>query len=101
MSKTPTTYSKARRALTPAPNLPLVYLAGAHVAFALAALVLVLRPELPGAFHYHPRMIAIVHLVTLGWISASILGAFYIVAPLAFGMAFPARAADWIACASF
>jgi hypothetical protein len=100
MSMTPT-FSEARRALTPAPNLPLVYFAGAHVALALAALVLVFRPDLPGPFHYHPRLIAVVHLVTLGWISASILGAFYIVAPLAFGMPFAARTADGIACAAF
>ncbi len=46
-------------------------------------------------------MIAIVHLVTLGWISASILGAFYIVAPLAFGMPFGARRADRVACGAF
>jgi hypothetical protein len=31
-------------------------------------------------------MVAVVHLVTLGWISGSILGAFYIVAPLALRM---------------
>jgi hypothetical protein len=36
------------------------------------------RPVLPGAFHYHPRLIALLHLVTLGWISGSILGALYI-----------------------
>ena len=81
--------------------LPLVYFGGAHVAFALAAGMLALRPDLAGAFHYHPRMIAVVHLVTLGWISGSILGAFYIVAPLAFGMPLAARRADRVACAAF
>ena len=68
---------------------------------ALAAAALVVHPDLPGAFHYHPRMIAIVHLVTLGWISASILGAFYIVAPLALGMPFAARASDRVACGAY
>jgi hypothetical protein len=93
--------SPGRAALLPDATLPLVYFAGAHVALALAAGLLLVDPHLPGAFHYHPRMIAVVHLVTLGWISASILGAFYIVAPLAFGMPFAARRADALACVSF
>jgi hypothetical protein len=93
--------SDTRRALLPASMLPLVYFAGAHVALLLAAAVLVLDPTLPGAFHYHPRFIAVIHLVTLGWISASILGAFYIVAPLAFGMPFAAGALDRGACGLF
>lgn len=93
--------SPSRRAALPAPTLPLAYFGVAHLALALAALVLVMQPELPGPFHYHPRLIGVVHLVTLGWISASILGAFYIVAPLAFGMPFPARAGDVAAFAAF
>lgn len=90
-----------RRALLPAPTLPLVYFAAAHIAFAAAATLLTLNPDLPGGFHYHPRMIAIIHLVTLGWITGSILGAFYIVAPLAFGMPFQSRRPDHLGCASF
>lgn len=93
--------SPARRALAPAPTLPLAYFVGAHLAFALAAGILVVDPGLPGAFHYHPRLIAVVHLVTLGWISASILGAFYIVAPLALAMPFAARRADHVAYVAF
>lgn len=93
--------SSTRAALLPAPWLPLAYFAGAHVALAAAWGLLLAVPDLPGAFHYHPRSIAVVHLITLGWISGSILGAFYIVAPLAFGLPFPARAADAWACASF
>jgi hypothetical protein len=46
-------------------------------------------------------MVAVVHLVTIGWISGSILGAFYIVAPLALGTPMPAGRADWIAWAGF
>jgi hypothetical protein len=93
--------SPTRAALMPDATLPLLYFAGAHVALAVAAGLLLAYPDLPGAFHYHPRMIAAVHLITLGWISGSILGAFYIVAPLAFGMPCPARVVDRIACASF
>jgi hypothetical protein len=93
--------SPARAALLPDATLPLAHFAGAHAALALAAAVLVVQPDLPGAFHCHPRMIAVIHLVTLGWITGSILGAFSIVAPLAFGMPFRARTADRVACVAF
>ena len=93
--------SAARRALLPAPTLPLAYFAGAHLALALAFTALLVEPQLAGTFHYHPRLIALVHLVTLGWISGSILGALYIAAPLALGLPFRARRADAIACLSF
>jgi hypothetical protein len=77
------TASAARRALLPAAGLPLLYFAFAHFCLASALGVLIVEPTLPGTFFLHPRMVALVHLVTLGWISGSILGAFYIVAPLA------------------
>src|SRR5262245_50337059 len=75
-----------RTSLVPASGLPLLYFGFAHLCLAAAFAALVLRPDLPGLFFYHPRFLALVHLVTLGWISASILGAFYIVAPLALRM---------------
>ena len=95
------TPSSGRSPLLPAANLPLLYFAFAHVSFALALAALTIRPDLPAAFFHHPRMIAIVHLVTLGWISASILGAFYIVGPLALGMPLPAGPGDRWACAAY
>ncbi|HET8647843.1 MAG TPA: hypothetical protein VFO85_20255, partial [Vicinamibacteria bacterium] len=52
-------------------------------------------------FFYHPRMVAVVHLVTLGWISGSILGSFYIVGPLALRLTLPAGRADYLAFAGF
>jgi hypothetical protein len=67
----------------PAAGLPLLYFGFAHLCLALALAVLLARPDLPAGFFHHPRMIAVVHLVTLGWITSSILGAFYIVGPLA------------------
>jgi hypothetical protein len=63
--------------------------------------VLALHPDLPGAFFYHPRMIALVHLVTLAWLSGSILGAFYVVAPLALRLPLPVGGADWAAFAAY
>ena len=93
--------STGRRALLPAPTLPLVYFGGAHLALAIAFAILMIEPGVAGASHYHPRLIALVHLVTLGWISGSILGALYIVAPLALGMPFRARQTDAAACIFF
>jgi hypothetical protein len=40
-----------------------------------------------------------VHLITLGWITFSIVGAFYIVAPLALRLSMPVRRADYFAYA--
>ena len=71
------------RALVPAGDIPLLYFGFAHICLGLALAVLLIRPDLPAGSFHHPQMIAVVHLVTLGWISGSILGAFYIVGPLA------------------
>ena len=75
-----------RTRLLPAASLPLWYFAFAHACLGLALMALVVRPDLPGVFFHHPRMLAIVHLLTLGWITSSILGAIYIVGPLALRM---------------
>ena len=63
--------------------LPTLYFALAHVALSCAFAAIAFSPDAFGGFFYHPRMLAVVHLVTLGWITASILGSLYIVAPLA------------------
>ena len=90
-----------RLRLVPARSIPLFYFGFAHLCLALALAVLVARPDLPGAFFHHPRMIAIVHLVTLGWITSSILGAFYIVGPLALRMPLRPGWRDRVAAGSF
>src|SRR5687767_13801541 len=90
-----------RRDLMPASALPLAYFVFAYLALGGALLTLVWSPGLPGTSFYHHRMVALVHLLTLGWLSGSILGAFYIVAPLALGLPMPVRADDWVALAAF
>jgi len=55
---------------------------------------MVAEPWSVAGFFYHPRMLAVVHLVTLGWITSSILGALYWVAPMALGFRLPARWPD-------
>ena len=85
----------------PARWVPLLYFAFGHLCLATAFAELAVEPRSLAGFFYHPRMLAVVHLVTLGWISASILGALYVVGPLAFRMPMPAGAADYAAFVGF
>ena len=87
--------------LAPTSAIPLAYYALAHAGLATALIVVGLDPGLPGSTFYHPRMIALVHLLTLSWISGSILGSFYIVGPLALRLAMPVRIGDWLAFSAF
>ncbi len=87
--------------MSPSSNLPLLYFGVAHLSLALACAVLVMWPGLPGPFFFHPRMVALVHMLTVGWLTGSILGAFYIVAPLALRMPFPVTRADWAMAVGF
>ena len=67
----------------PSVTLPLAYLGTAAMAFVLAALSLpALGAELTGHY-YHPRLLALVHVVALGWITLAILGASYQLIPVA------------------
>jgi hypothetical protein len=66
----------------PSVTLPLAYLATAATAFVAAALAL---PGLGGALaghYYHPRLLALTHVVTLGWITLAIMGASYQLIPV-------------------
>ena len=80
-------------------RLPLYYFAAAHAALILALLALALDPRGAAGFFYHARMLAIVHLVTLGWITTSILGSLYLVGPIALGIAMPVTRLDYTAFA--
>jgi hypothetical protein len=56
-------------------------------------------PRSVSGFFYHARMLGIVHLITLGWITASILGSLYLVGPIALRMWIPATWLDYTAFA--
>jgi hypothetical protein len=63
--------------------VPLGYLACAATAFLAAALAVGwLAPELAGHY-YHPRLLALTHTVTLGWVTLAIMGASYQILPVA------------------
>jgi hypothetical protein len=78
-----------------------MYFGFAHVCLALALARLAIDPGTAGGFFLHPRMAALVHLVTLGWISGSILGAFYIAGPLVLRMPLRTGWADQAAFVAF
>lgn len=80
----------------PSMLLPLRYLVAAAGAFTLATLgVPWLAPELAGHY-YQPRILALTHLVTLGWIALTIMGASYQIIPIILGRPiWSARLARW------
>jgi hypothetical protein len=65
-----------------APALTLAYLGPAALAFVVAAAAVPwLAPELAGHY-YHPRVLALTHTVTLGWVTLTIMGASYQLTPI-------------------
>ncbi len=81
-------------------RLALAYLAFAHMAIAVACVLFAMNAgRWPHV--YHPQVIAVVHLITLGWITGCILGMFYVLAPLALRVPMPASRWDYMAGASF
>src|SRR5262245_16141603 len=69
----------------PSPLVPLGYLVCAAGAFLAAAPGIAwLAPELAGHY-YHPRLLALTHDVTLGWITVAIMGASYQLIPIVLG----------------
>ena len=63
--------------------VPLLYFGTAYVSLALACVLAAIWPRAVAGFFYHSWMVAIVHLITLGWITFSLLGTLYIVGPVA------------------
>ena len=77
--------------------LPILYYGAAHVALAPPFGAVALDPRGVSGFFYHARILGIVHLVTLGWITCSILGSLYLVGPIALRVSIPATWADYTA----
>ncbi len=89
------------QAFLPARRAPLLYLGFAHVCLFAAMATLAVRAEDLGGFYYHPRLIAVVHLVTLGFVTSAILGALYLVCPLALRLPLPEGRLDFWASLSW
>jgi hypothetical protein len=77
------------QAFLPARRAPLLYFGFAHACLVAALALLSFRAAALGGFYYHPRLIAVVHLVTLGFITSAVLGALYLVCPLALRLPLP------------
>ena len=83
-----------RRRRLPDATLPVRYLVFAHLCLIAAFIAFATIPQSLAGFYYHPRLVAVVHLVTLGWITASILGALYLILPMAMRAPLPATRVD-------
>jgi hypothetical protein len=62
--------------------LPLRYLIAGQASLFLAVLLALTQAEDLLDFYYQGRVLAITHLVTLGWITTTIMGASFLVGPL-------------------
>jgi hypothetical protein len=71
--------------MRPSTALPLAYLATAAAFFAAAMASLPWLANELARHYYHPRVLALAHVVTLGWITMSILGASYQLIPIVLG----------------
>lgn len=70
---------------TSSTSLPLAYMLVATAAFVIAgAGVPWLAMELAGHY-YHPHVLALAHVVTLGWVTVTIMGASYQLIPIVLG----------------
>lgn len=81
------------------PGLPplwpsLLYLAFGVICFGLALIGAVRYSQDLAGFYYSPHILALTHLVTLGWITGNILGAIYLLAPMSLGVSLPAGKVD-------
>ena len=80
---------------------PPLHLPGAHFTVAFGALLLgsaglvVAAPELALGQVFSPRLLGVVHLFTLGWITTSILGALCQFLPVAIGVPLYSRSAAY------
>ncbi len=93
------TASPPPRTQLPPRLLPVLYFGTAHLALVLACSAVALDPRGVSGFFYHAQMLGIVHLVTLGWITSSILGSIYIVGPIALRVWLPVTWRDYTAFA--
>lgn len=63
------------------PRTTIAYVATAHLCLLVAAGVLAAHPDAVTFSLFDPRTLVVVHLITLGWLSATALGSVYLVLP--------------------
>jgi hypothetical protein len=77
-------------------TVPIAYFVSAYAALLLAMITVARDPASPFVF-LQPSVAGTVHLVTLGWITGTILGAVYVVGPLALRLRLDIRRVDYVA----
>ncbi len=82
-------------AVRPPRLVPLLYFGTAYISLALACALAAIWPRAVAGFFYHSWMVAIVHLITLGWITFSLLGTLYVIGPLTMQASLPVRRGDY------
>jgi hypothetical protein len=82
--------------MLPPRKLPLMYMQFGVLCFLIALLSAFFLAEDLLGFFYSPHLLAITHLITLGWITSNILGAIYIAAPMSLQLWLPAKRMDHI-----
>ena len=90
-----------RLARLPELRLAAAWLVLAHLCLLAAALIVATDPGLLAGAFYQPRLLAAVHLVTVGWITATILAALYLVPGMAMRAPVLPRRGDLLAVALF
>ena len=63
--------------------VPLSFIASGMVALLIGMACVALRPEILSTYHYNQHVIAITHLIMLGWICSVVMGAVYQLVPVA------------------
>jgi hypothetical protein len=63
--------------------LPLRFMVTGVVALVAAVAIMIARPEILASYHYNQYVIAVTHLLVLGWISTIVMGAMYQLVPVA------------------
>lgn len=83
-------------ALSPSIGLPLRFVVAGVGSLLVAAGMLLARPELLSTYHYNQHIIAVTHLVVLGFVTSVVMGATYQLVPVALETPlFSERLARW------
>jgi hypothetical protein len=63
--------------------LPLRFMVTGVLALVAAVAIMIARPDILATYHYNQYVIAVTHLLVLGWISTIVMGAIYQLVPVA------------------
>src|SRR5262249_25592999 len=75
--------TKPSVAAAPSVSLPLSFILTGLMALAVGLVWLVAQPSLLTTYHYNQNIIALTHLLVLGWLCSVVMGAMYQLVPVA------------------